>query len=254
MKIDKSMLKPLGKSTGTLSPAEGAEFFHASIESQSVDRTLKIHGYKTPDRVPERLRGITEEVLAELQTQADAQVAFRRIPIKSLRAGELILEDESRFNCEAFQHFLAGCREVVLFVQTLGEPVEALRQRLSEDRLVLEGLLLETGGWLAIEQLNKAFVHHLRANIGKSASLTRRLAPGYSFNVSQNQVTWELEEQRMLFVALDAVDFPVRLLRKSYAMIPTLSRSGLYGIRYAASEVMPASDETIILDVEKTKL
>ncbi len=242
---NKSMPASTKKDTCALSHETEAEYFSATIESLSVDRALRIHGYKAPDRVPERLRSITGEVLAELETQIDGQVAFHRIPIRRLGARELILEDGSRFSCKAFRHFLADCREVVLFVQSLGESVEALRQRLSENGLVLEGLILETGGWLAIEQLTRSFARYLRAYHGESVNLTRRLAPGYSFKTPCGEVTWDLEEQQALFSALDAVDFPVRLLH-GCSMVPKLSRSGLYGIRDTRSAAMAAADEATL--------
>ena len=58
---------------------------------------------------------------------------------------------------------------------------------------------------------------------------TQRMGPGYSYKVDGGLEMWSLEDQRQLFEVFEGVDLPVRLL-ESCAMLPKMSRSGLYGL------------------------
>ncbi len=59
--------------------------------------------------------------------------------------------------------------------------------------------------------------------------LTRRMGPGYSYKINGDETMWSLEQQHQLFEVFDGEDLPVRLL-ESCAMMPKMSRSGLYGL------------------------
>ena len=92
-------------------------------------------------------------------------------------------------------------------------------------------LVLETAGWLGIEQATKQLAIHLREIVSVDGHrLSRRMAPGYGYKIGGKKCEWLLEEQRVLFELFDQEELPVQLL-SSCAMVPKMSRSGLYGLR-----------------------
>jgi len=59
-----------------------------------------------------------------------------------------------------------------------------------------------------------------------------RMAPGYSYRVEnqEERVSWDLLEQEKLFGLFGKADLPVELM-DSGAMLPRMSRSGIFGVR-----------------------
>jgi hypothetical protein len=95
---------------------------------------------------------------------------------------------------------------------------------------LLEALFLETAGWLSIEQTTRSFVAALHRWARLSGfRVSPRMGPGYEYHVDGRQVRWRLEDQGPLFSVFDSDPLPVRLL-DSYAMLPKMSRSGLFGV------------------------
>jgi hypothetical protein len=96
---------------------------------------------------------------------------------------------------------------------------------------LLEAVLLETAGWLCIEDATRQFRAHLReTSLRRERRITSRLGPGYSYKVGGEMCTWSLEEQATLFAMLgESLRLPVSLM-PSCAMLPKLSRSGMYGV------------------------
>ena len=94
-------------------------------------------------------------------------------------------------------------------------------------------LLLDTAGWLAIESVTRQFSERLKADCETvGLRLTRRMGPGYTYRVGREMAPWGLEEQAGLFRVLGEEVSPVTVL-ESGAMLPKMSRSGLYGLRVA---------------------
>ena len=126
------------------------------------------------------------------------------------------------FHGAALAKVLAGCCEAIAFVLTAGAAIDRESAALVAADDIFHALFLETAGWLVIEKATRAFAKHLSEDLGREGlSLTRRTGPGYA--------DWPLTEQRDLFDLFADVDIPVRLLESS-AMIPKMSRSGLYGV------------------------
>jgi hypothetical protein len=102
---------------------------------------------------------------------------------------------------------------------------------------LLEGVLLETAGWLAIEDATRQFRTHLREeSLRRKHRITSRLGPGYSYKNGNAMCSWPLEEQPELFSLFGEAALPVSLMR-SCAMQPKMSRSGMFGIAPVASAV-----------------
>ncbi len=188
-----------------------------------VEPILRLQGYRDLERVRPQIRQIAARMARLAGTVMAPQAYYRRVAVASCTPGALVIEPDTTFHSAAFSKDLAGCREAVVFVLTLGNELDAASERFVADEEVVEALFLEAAGWIAVERATRDFVRHLwRGLAGQRLSLTRRLGPGYA--------DWPLEEQTALFALLDSAPLPVRLL-ESCAMVPKKSRSGLFGLR-----------------------
>lgn len=203
--------------------------------SVRVDPMLRIHGYSDPRRVKPAIRNAAETVAAMAERAFAPEVYYRRAPIKSCANGLLVLQTGTTFHSAAFSQFLGGCHQVIVFVLTLGSKFDKVAQNLTHNGQTLEALFLETAGWLGVEAATKSFTEHLRMMLRKQGcGLTRRFGPGYTYRSRADDNEWPLEEQKPLFALFDDA-ISVQLL-DSCAMIPKMSRSGLYGVRRKAPE------------------
>ena len=194
------------------------------------ERILRIQGYSDLGRVRPVIRRAAGAMAAAAESLSTPGVVFRNVPIRDIDdAGVLWLEGGGRLTCPAFPRHLEGCTEVAPFVLTLGPALPARVIELIDAGDLLEGLLLETAGWLAIEDATRQFKSHLReAMAARGHRITSRMGPGYTYKVGGRQSMWALEEQPALFALLPG-ELPVALAG-SCAMHPKMSRSGLYGV------------------------
>jgi hypothetical protein len=196
-----------------------------------AERILRIQGYSNPARVrPAIVRAA--QAMAELACAKSAPVvAYRDVPIVALEKDVLELHGGARMHCLAFERQLQGCSAVCVFVLTLGPAISDEVVRLTDAGDLLEAVLLETAGWLCIEEATRRFKSQVREQaLVRGERITSRMGPGYSYKIGSRTGEWRLEEQSELFRALgDAAPLPVRLL-PSGAMTPKMSRSGLYGL------------------------
>lgn len=194
------------------------------------DRLLRVHGYKDPAKVRPAIRAAAETIGRRAEALFAPEVHYRRLAVRSLGDAELAVEGGLVFRSEAFSHFLAEAREVVVAVATLGAALD--RDVVAHiDRFEpLEALLLETAGWLGIENLTMQFNGFLREQARKEGCrVTCRLGPGYDYKVSGRPAAWPLEEQERIFAAFEGIELPVALL-PSCIMLPKMSRTGMFGL------------------------
>lgn len=197
----------------------------------AVEQVLKVQGYADLARVRPTVRSAAETVTTMVNRMVTPDVRCRRVDIERYADGILTLVEGTQFHCEAFGKYLAGCREVVAFVLTLGGGLDHIERNLSANNQLLEAVFLEAAGWMAVEQATKSLVKHLRNLLEpEGLTLTRRLAPGYRFTLGGRKCEWPLLDQAALFGLFNGFDLPVRLL-ESGGMVPKMSRSGLYGLR-----------------------
>jgi hypothetical protein len=195
-----------------------------------ADRMLRIQGYTDPERVRRPIRKAAEKTAATVEQLVEPAVHFRRVPVESCDAGGLCLAGGIILHCDAFPRFLTESTDVVVFALTAGARIDEELARLNDAGDLLEMLFVETAGWLAVEEVTKAFAAHLRADAkGEGLKITRRMGPGYSYPTKDGDAEWLLEEQRFLFELLDDGNMPVTML-ESCAMLPKMSRSGLFGL------------------------
>ena len=195
---------------------------------------LRAHGMTDEKRIRPAILKSAESVRDMVQDRATPVVHFRRVPIRSCAADRLMLDGGTELNSKVFADVMAESREVVVFVLTLGTGLDDLGDEMNAGDHLLEALFVETGGWHAIEEVTRLFAHYLTTALApEGLRLTRRIGPGYILKSGDDQPAWPLEEQERLFALFPDGSLPVRLLETSAAMVPKMSRSGLYGLRPA---------------------
>ena len=193
-------------------------------------KMLRIQGYRDIGKVRPTIKHVALSTARETETLLQPCAYFRCLDVQQCGNGILLLEDGIQFENEAFDRFLDGVHRVVIFAVTMGHPLDqAVKDSIADDQL-LKALFLETAGWLGIEAATRQLssylarlvnAHHLR--------LSPRLGPGYSYKLEGRSVIWPLEQQQMLFKAFSGATMDIELL-ESCAMLPKISRSGLFGI------------------------
>jgi hypothetical protein len=198
----------------------------------SIDpiKMLRIHGYKDPEKV----RPVIRKVAAEISKASEALMVpvghACRLDVRSYGEQRLVLENGTIFEDVAFEHVLDGARTVVIVVLTVGKGLDDAVIAAMEEFEPLEALFLETAGWLGIESATKAFVLDLQQRVkSEGVRVTRRLGPGYQYKIAGEHVHWPLEQQQKLFDVFGDAELPVTLM-ESCAMMPKMSRSGIYGL------------------------
>ncbi len=193
-----------------------------------VKPLLRLQGYRDLERVRPRIEAAAREMAQRAEGLLEAHVHYRCIGVRGCDDGVLVLETGAAFHSGVFSEVLRQCREVIAFVLTVGEGLDAETAARTEDGDMLGALFLETAGWLGVEKATREFSRHLKAQAAKRGlRLSRRMGPGYG--------DWPLEEQAGLFDLFAGDSLPVRLL-DSCAMIPKMSRSGLYGLLPSAAQ------------------
>ena len=194
------------------------------------DRILRIQGYHDLSRVRPAIVRAARAMAAEAAGLAAPQVAFGRRRIHRLAGASLVLVNGPTLRSRAFAITLRDCTEVAVFVLGLGPALDQRVISMIEAGDLLVALLLETAGWLCIEDATRQFKSHLRdlAAVG-GMRITSRMGPGYTYRIGSESCPWPLEQQPHLFTVLGTADLPVRL-SESNAMHPKMSRSGLFGL------------------------
>jgi len=210
--------------------AEGGEVFEPARPVIDPLKMLRIHGYKDMDKVRPVIRKTAENIAERAAGVMTPVVHYRRLEIESCTDAQLRLVDGPTFENAAFTKYLADAREIAVAVITVGAGLDDAVIGCMDEFEPLEALFLETAGWLGIEWTTKHFVTHLAEQVKPEGyRVTRRMGPGYSYKVDGDETMWSLEQQRQLFDVFEGTELPVRLL-ESCAMMPKMSRSGLYGL------------------------
>lgn len=206
-------------------------FFDVFLDNIAVDEAsiLRIQGYRDLDRIRPKIRNIAASTARETEDLITPQISCRILNVHHCEGKTLQLEDGTTFENEAFQRFLKDVRQIAVFILSMGHALDkAVIDSIAEDQL-LRALFLETAGWLGIEAATRVLSGHLRT-LAKSAGmrLSPRLGPGYSYKLDGRSVLWPLEQQQILFGVFAGRHMDVELL-ESCAMLPKISRSGIYG-------------------------
>jgi hypothetical protein len=139
--------------------------------------------------------------------------------VRQVSAGEL----EGPFRA-TFTRTLGGQGAAFVFAVTLGTRLDERVHELFEAMDGLEGLFLDTAGWVVVQSA----LSSVRSRLGPKARaegfrLTRRMGPGY--------LDWALEEQAGLVAALGGGEpLPGIEVLESGAILPEKTITGIYGL------------------------
>ena len=204
--------------------------------ARTIDPThiLRVHRYQDPEKVRPQIRDAADRISQVVVGLAKPVATYLSVPIAACDDGILTLRDGTKFHCPAFDRLLNGATEIVAFVMTLGPEVDARVVSLMDEFEPLDALFVEAAGWLTIEAATRDLGAHLRAELAPTGlSVAHRMGPGYSYRAtareSEERVGWPLEEQAQLFGLFADADLEVELL-PSAAMMPKMSRSGIFGV------------------------
>ena len=196
----------------------------------NIEAILKIQGYKDPGKVRPAVLKAAKKATQTLTEIVFPTVSYRVVNVESVDDSRLVLGNGAVLESRIFQQYLSESKEAVVFALTVGKKVDDQTIQWMDDEMLVEALFLESAAWLGVEQATKEFVIAVRRWAHQQQlRITRRLGPGYSYPINGEQVQWDLTDQMPLFSVFDDMEIPVSLL-ESAAMIPKMSRSGLYGL------------------------
>lgn len=195
-----------------------------------LDAVLRIQGYKNPEKVRRIIRETALVAIEAFIEQTTPTVSYRIVKVHSVASDGALLGDGIQLKSKIFEQYLSQSTEAVVFVLTVGKSIDDQTIKWMNEEKLVEALFLESAAWLGVEDATKQFVIRVRSWAKQqSMKISRRLGPGYSYPINGEQVMWDLTDQDPLFEMLGDADLPVTLLQ-SAAMLPKMSRSGLFGL------------------------
>lgn len=195
-----------------------------------IDSVLRIQGYKNPDAVRQVIREMALKAVNVFMEKATPEVSYRIASVDSVDREGMRLDSGIHLKSPIFTQYLSESTQVVAFALTVGDQIDNQTTEWMNEEKLVEALFLESAAWLGVENATKQFVTILRQwAMRHNLRISRRLGPGYSYPVNGKSIQWELHDQQPLFAMFGDADISIRLLESS-AMLPKMSRSGLFGI------------------------
>lgn len=189
----------------------------------SAELILRLQKYRDMARVPRAIREAAEAVAAEASRLARPEAVLWRGPVSRVDpSGAVTLADVHCFHSGALARLLAPATEAYVVLLTLGDTLDERVRAMFEEQLLLEGLLMDTAGWAAIElvvrEVRRRLIEQERP---AGRSVTHRLGPGHR--------DWPVAEQAALLRVFGEMPLPVSL-NDSACMLPRKSISAVYGV------------------------
>lgn len=205
------------------------EIWRGAGLSIGADRILRVQGYSDPGRVRPAIVRAAEAAASRAAAFAAPEARLVRAAIEDCAGPRLVLAGGFAFECPVFGEVLDDCDEALVFVLTLGPALEdEIAGRQSDEPL--DAFLLDSAGWLLVEQAQRQLRADLTGRLDQEGrAMSARLGPGYDYRDGETRARWPLEQQHELFRVFGDAALPVALLDSS-AMLPRMSRSGLFGI------------------------
>jgi hypothetical protein len=182
---------------------------------------LRLARYRRRDDAPPPVWEATRAMTARAEELGAAAAWLRLVRVAAVAEAGAALVEGPRFSGHAVARHLAGARQAVAFVLTLGPTLEAEVAALGQRQEVLEAYLLDLAGWAGIEAAVRGLRQNLVAALPRSL-VSHRLGPGHR--------DWPLVEQRDLMALFDGAGASVRLSEHG-VLVPFKSVSGLFALR-----------------------
>jgi hypothetical protein len=212
-----------------------------AIAEHGLEELNELEVWVRPEQVLRAHYPDLAPVAAEVRATAAAMAAhaleiarplgwLRQVAVRAVGSTRVELEGDAVLNSATLANLLRESSAVQLFVVTLGPQIDARVHELFEAMDGLEGLFLDTAGWVVVQSALSAVRKRCAAKArSEGYRLTRRIGPGY--------LDWPHEEQAIVFRALAGSDTlaPIEVL-ESGAILPEKTLTGLFGLIPQAKE------------------
>lgn len=191
--------------------------------SVRAEQVLRAH-YPDLGPVATEVRATAAAMAAHALEVAAPRAWLRQVAVRGIDGERVDLEGGATVASPTLASALRGSSAVQLFVVTLGPRLDARVSELFEAMDGLEGLFLDTAGWVAVLSAVGAIRRLLAARArAEGHRLTRRVGPGY--------LDWPIAEQPIVVTALAAGEtLPGIEVLDSGAILPEKTITGLYGL------------------------
>ena len=188
------------------------------------EQILRAH-YPDIAPVAPEVRAVAAAMAAHALEVATPVAWLRQVPIRAIDGARVELDGGAMFTSAALASSMRSGFAVQIFLVTLGPRLDERVTQLFDAMDGLEGLFVDTAGWVVVQSALGAVRRRLAARARKEAyRLTRRMGPGYLDD-------WPLTEQCILVDALAAGEtLPGIEVLESGAILPEKTLSGLYGL------------------------
>ncbi|MFC1950948.1 vitamin B12 dependent-methionine synthase activation domain-containing protein [Chloroflexota bacterium] len=200
-----------------------AKTIDIEISKRQVCRYL---GYDAGSEPPPRVESLIDEYIEHSDEFIFPCTTYTILDVELVLGTRTFIEGSITFDSKVVSQLLRKCQQVALFVATISKDFEGIACGLSEDGLLLQSAVLDAIGSNAVEKVAD-FVCGNIADIAAWHGLVaskRRFSPGYC--------DWNVEQQKMLFEAVDGEKAGVELT-ETCLMLPRKSISGIVGIGLA---------------------
>jgi len=189
------------------------------IDSQQVLHDI---GYEAEHKPSARILSLIEEYADNVCCLIEPSYSYIVNDIESVKGARVAIEDSVVFQSGVLAQLLGQCEKVAVFVLTIGNRLEEMVCQLTEDKLIVQAAVLDAIGSGVAETV----ADFVQDRITEEASanglcVSRRFSPGYC--------DWDINQQRMVFQAMNGNSVDVRLTNRCL-MLPQKSISGIIGI------------------------
>jgi len=188
------------------------------------EQILRAH-YPDIAPVAPEVRAVAAAMAAHALEVATPVAWLRQVPIRAIDGARVELDGGAIFNSTTLANAARTSFAVQIFLVTLGPRLDERVSEFFEAMDGLEGLFVDTAGWVVVQSALGAVRRRLAARARAEAyRLTRRMGPGYLED-------WPLTEQSVLVDTLAAGEtLPGIEVLESGAILPEKTLSGLYGL------------------------
>ena len=179
----------------------------------------RIGGDEKHQPVSHRLAAQMEKASEEICTHAKPQAIFKVVPVNR-NNGSVHLDEGPALSSKRVAYVLKPCDKAVAFLITLGEKVDRLIKK-ETDEHPQYGYVLDAAASVAADTVAETVQDFIENKLSDEKATTFRYSPGYC--------DWPLEEQKTLFQVLPSEKIGVELDQNAL-MSPRKSISGLFGI------------------------
>jgi hypothetical protein len=187
-----------------------------------IEQVLRNIGYRSSRKLPARMVTLISDYVEHAGYLVDSSYSYVIKDIEQVHGSYAMIEGSIAFKSEVIAGLLENCNKVAVFLTTIGGYLEEMVNQLAEDKFVLQAAVLDAIGSGAVEKL----ANTVQKMVGDEASteglyMSQRFSPGYC--------DWNVEQQRMVFQAMDGDSVGIKLTEECL-MLPRKSVSGIIGI------------------------